>query len=109
MLRNLFIPPPSHVKVAPLRKSNMLCYLNIDFTTFIYPYIISIIQVEIYTLLIMKDCFIEIQDANPGPGTYGQLTSSEISSSSFSKKGFGGFVSKVIIFLSLNLCNTKVV
>ena len=36
-----------------------------------------------------------LQTANPGPGTYGEMKSSETKSSSFSKKGFGGFVSKV--------------
>lgn len=38
-----------------------------------------------------------IQTANPGPGTYGELKSSETASSSFSKKGSGGFVSKVSV------------
>lgn len=36
-----------------------------------------------------------MQSVNPGPGTYGELKSSETRSTSFSKKGFGGFVSKV--------------
>lgn len=42
-----------------------------------------------------------IQSANPGPGTYGELKSTETASSSFSKKGFGGFASKVSIKLTV--------
>ena len=47
----------------------------------------------------MQFLLIFIQTANPGPGTYGELKSSETASSSFSKKGFGGFASKVSIKL----------
>ena len=38
---------------------------------------------------------VNIQRDNPGPGRYGELQSIEAASTSFSKKGFGGFVSKV--------------
>lgn len=51
------------------------------------------------------------QDDKPGPGSYVKLTQAENTSPSFSKKGTGGFASKVTmnvctVFLTLSLCGT---
>ena len=46
-------------------------------------------------LIVCLLCHLTYQNENPGPGSYGRLRSIEPQSTSFSKKGFGGFVSKV--------------